>query len=80
MIESHEDGVEHDAERDEEVDEGIHDEELDVPRHTPPAGKALPAEQKEKALGPRPALAVSVGRLEIQKSCKANRGEGSSGP
>ena len=50
VVHCHEKGVDDDAQGDEEVDEGVHDEELDDPGKPVPAGAALPAEEQLVAL------------------------------
>ena len=50
MVKSHEDGVDDDAERDEQIDEGIHDEELNPGCEPLPCRTTLPTKEKMKAL------------------------------
>ena len=46
VVDRHEGRVEYDTQRDEQVDEGIHDEELDDVSEALPAVAALPVEQQ----------------------------------
>jgi len=46
VISGHEDGVEHNAQRDEQVDERVHDEQLGDAGEALPACAALPVEQQ----------------------------------
>ena len=50
-LHGHEERVDDDAQRDEEIHEGIHDEEFEVVRELIPAGRTLPPEQDLSALG-----------------------------
>lgn len=51
MLHCHEEGIDDDAESDEEVDKGIHDEEFDQVRKSVPALATLPSEEKLMTLG-----------------------------
>ena len=53
-LHGHEESVEHDAEGDEQVDEGIHDEGLDGVREGIPLREAVPVEQQLFHLHPQP--------------------------
>ena len=51
MVQCHEERVDDDAQRNEEVDEGVHDEEFDEVRDPVPARRALPTKQQQLTLG-----------------------------
>ena len=50
VLHGHEERVDDDAQRYEEIDEGVHDEELDEVCEPVPGGRALPAEQQQHTL------------------------------
>lgn len=58
MVHGHEDGVDDDAERDEEIDKGVHYEELNEVCELVPAREALPVEEQPDAQVPHPLLAT----------------------
>jgi len=71
LLHGHERRVDDDAQRDEEVDERVHDEQLDEVRELVPAAAALPAEQQLVTLALQKLLLVHA-LLEPEKICDGN--------
>jgi len=68
LLHRHERRVDDDADRYEEVDERVHDEQLDEVRELVPAAAALPAEQQLVALALQKLL-LAHALLEAEKIC-----------
>ena len=68
VIHGHEDGVDDDAEGDEQVNEGVHDEQLDEAGELVPTRTTLPAEQQQHQL--LSDYLLRCFRLPIRDTCK----------